>query len=58
MSVEDLIDEMLEFGISMEVADRMAPVLLPFLNNEPGVEQALIEQYPALAEQMGCYLRH
>lgn len=30
MSLEDLVDELLEFGIELELAQRIAPALLPF----------------------------
>lgn len=47
----DLIDEMLEFGLSLELAECIAPALLPLFNDERGFRLALLEDHPLVAER-------
>ena len=58
MTKDNLVEEMLEFGCSYELAQALAPVLLPLENDERGVAQALREHAPRIAEQIGILRRH
>jgi hypothetical protein len=57
-TIDDLIDEMLEFGIRFEQAERMAPLLLPLLNGQRWFRLALLEECPLIAERCGAIRRH
>lgn len=50
---DDLIDEMLEFGLSLELAEHIAPALLPLLNDRRGFRRTLLEEAPLIAERCG-----
>lgn len=51
--VESVFDEMIEFGLSVETAERLAPPLAAVLNDPRGPRQALIEDEPKLAARLG-----
>lgn len=54
MSLDELIDEMIEFGIPLANALHVAPSLLPLCNDPEGrVAMALSEAAPKLAKRMG-----
>jgi hypothetical protein len=54
---EELIDEMLEWGISFEVAQGLAPFLHRLRCNEDGFRDRLIQSEPAFAEKLGLLQR-
>lgn len=55
---DELIEKMLEFGISIEVAERLAPHFLRLENDPRGFRQALLEREPRLAERVGVTSLH
>lgn len=58
LSVQALIDEMVEFGIPLDIASRMAPSMLPFFNDPRGIAASLAEAAPLLAHRLGVMQIH
>lgn len=54
MTVNDVIDEMLAFGIRFEIAEIVAPAIMRLENDPRGFRQALIEEEPLIAERIGA----
>lgn len=48
-----LIEYLLEFGETLELAESTADVLLPLMNDPRGVAQAFAERWPAEAARRG-----
>jgi hypothetical protein len=57
-TIDDLLDEMLAFGVLLEAAELVAPLLLPLENDPRGFRQALLEECPLIAERCGAIRRH
>lgn len=57
-TTDALIEEMLEFGMPLDLAEHTAPLLLPLVNDPRGFRQALLEDEPWIAEQIGAAWRH
>jgi hypothetical protein len=53
LTLDQLMDQMLEFGIPMEAIERVAPALLPLLNDPRGIRIALVEDSPRFASEIG-----
>jgi hypothetical protein len=58
MTLDELIEEMLEFGIRLDVAERVAPAFLWLENDPRGFRLALQEDAPLIAERIGVARRH
>jgi hypothetical protein len=58
MTEQQLLEEMLEFGLRHEIAQNLAPILLTLENDSRGFAQALIERAPRIAEHLGLLRRH
>lgn len=59
MSLDQLIDEMIEFGVPLSTVMHIAPSLLPFFNDPDGrIERALCDIAPLLASKMGFVRIH
>lgn len=57
-TVEQLIDEMVEFGVSLSAAELVAPALARFVNDPRGLAEALKDGAPAIAERLGLLRRN
>lgn len=57
LTYDELVEEMLDFGMDLETAEHMAPAMLPLFNDPRGLGTALIENSPRLAEQLGIVRR-
>ncbi len=53
-----LIDEMIEFGIQLDVALRVAPAMLPLFNDPRGLAVSFSEAAPLLANKIGVVQIH
>lgn len=54
MTLDELADEMIEFGVSRDTVLRMAPALLPYFNDPDGrFAIALADAAPVLANKLG-----
>lgn len=51
--LEQLVDEMVEFGMSLDAAQRAAPAILPLFNDPRGLRVAFVEAFPLEAERRG-----
>lgn len=59
MTLDRLIDEMLEFGVPLDVALKMAAALLPFFDDQGRLREAAIAQAcPDLGERLGLMRIH
>lgn len=52
-SADETIEEMLEFGMQIELAQLIAPALSRIENDPRGFRRALLEDEPRLAEILG-----
>jgi len=53
MKLEQLVDEMVEFGMSIEDAQRAAPAMLSLFQDPRGLREAFVEAFPLEAERRG-----
>ena len=59
MTLDQLIDEMLEFGVPLDAVLHVAPSLLPLFNDQGElVAAALCDAAPKLATRMGLMRTH
>ena len=58
MTIDELIGEMLDFGLDLDLAERIAPALLPLFNDHRGFRKALLAEEPRVAERIGVTRRH
>ena len=52
-NLDDLVGEMVEFGIPIESAVLIGPALLPVLNDARGLKVAIEEDAPLIALKLG-----
>ena len=60
-AVETLVDELLEFGVSLAGAERLAPLLLPLLNNPSKLREIYLEmahRFPGLKTDPAITSQH
>lgn len=57
-ALDELVDEALEFGLDLSLANRIAPIILRYMNDPRGLEQALIEFEPLVAEKLRLIVKH
>jgi len=53
MTRVELLEDMLEFGLALETAERVVDELLPLFNDPRGLRAAFVEALPAEAERRG-----
>ena len=58
VTIRKLIEEMLEFGISLETAELLAPSLARLENDPRGFALAILDESPEIAEKCGLIRRH
>ena len=58
ITTEQLIEEMLEFGVSLAAAEIVAPRLAPLINDPRGLAEALKESEPLIALHLGLLCRN
>jgi hypothetical protein len=58
MNLDDVIDEMLDFGLPIETAEILAPHILRLENDPRGFVTTFLESQPLLSEQLGVSRRH
>jgi hypothetical protein len=52
-TIDDVFEEMIEFGFSLEIAELASPFFLRLHNDPRGFRQALLEDEPRIAEKCG-----
>jgi hypothetical protein len=57
MTLEQLVEEMVEFGMSIEDAQRAAPAILPLFQDPRGLREAFVDVFPLEAERRGLRQR-
>lgn len=57
VEASQIFEEAVEFGLSVEAAERIAPWIAAMENDPRGPRQAVLEDYPRLAEAMGWLKR-
>lgn len=57
-AIDEMIEEMTEFGLAFETAEKMAPILLRYVVDPRGLIKALIDDEPRIALQLGICKRH
>jgi hypothetical protein len=57
MTLEQLVDDMVEFGMSIETAQLAAPAVLPLFRDPRGLRDAFVEAFPLEAERRGLRVR-
>lgn len=58
MTAEQLLEDMLEFGLPLESSERMAQALCPLFNDKRGLAEALRQEVPEIALRLGLLRRH
>jgi len=58
ITLGELIEEMLEFGLDVHTAEKLAPALLPLINDPRGLKGALLIKEPWICEKIGLCPRH
>lgn len=56
-ALDQLTEDMVEFGMSLETAQRVAPILLPLFRDPRGLRAAFIAAFPREAERRGLHSR-
>jgi hypothetical protein len=58
MKIDQVIEDMLEFGLPFETIEVLAPHILRLENDPRGFASAFLESEPLLSERLGVSRRH
>lgn len=57
-TANELIIELVEFGFDLDIAQGLAPIILPLMKDPRGFKTAIIEKEPIIASLCGYLTRH
>ena len=57
MTLDQLVEDMVEFGMSIETAQLAAPAVLPLFQDPRGLREAFCRAFPLEAERRGLRVR-
>mgnify|MGYP003394338829 CR=1 FL=1 len=58
MTLHELVDQCIEFGMDIDTAESIAPALLPAFNDPRGLARTIEEDSPWLAAKLGLISKH